>query len=204
MNENKPTRQLTIGDILNAFVYPEDDKPNWVRWGDFCGEMNLPEWDYDSDKFGSKVKEFYIVSWFCTDTIVGYSVITLDKEIIAVTSQSGRKGDKQVEYVSIEAFHKLRAFMQTCLSEQSPEFTPAILNKEEEFPENFASYCGYRIEFALQVLGSIAIYKGVQCEIIEKPRGYETTEDIKIIHLSEIKTVKANECWFPFKYLKPL
>lgn len=90
--------------------------------------VNVSGWfDYDSD-FDKRLKKHWIHCWLCTDTHVGLAVYCLDGEPVAVSVQTARKCDEEIEFLSIEAIEKVRQFMLTYLSKEDPPL--ANLDKE--------------------------------------------------------------------------
>lgn len=63
----------------------------------------------------SRIKECYVpgATWICSDTRVGVSIIFIDDEPVALTTQQARKSDYTIYYIDDLSRIKLNAF---CLS----------------------------------------------------------------------------------------
>lgn len=77
-------------------------EPSYVDWGTLADALGMHDWygSSNEDEFDRRFKRHWVVSWICTDTQVGISIITLDSEPVAVTSQTGRKNDEGVYFFS--------------------------------------------------------------------------------------------------------
>lgn len=124
---------MKVRDIIANFTIPQDNGWYDADWDDLCGGR-LDSYGYDYQKFVNAVKEYHIVSWICTDTRVGLSIIALNGEIVGMGYQSARKSGKDIEYVSKDAYNKLQEFMLTCLP--SEECSILDMDEEVEFPQN--------------------------------------------------------------------
>ena len=84
-----------------------------------------------SVEFSKRMREHWVESWVCTDTVVGYSVFFLDRTPVAVSIQRGRKSKKEIQFISEEAYDLVRDAVLECLSEDDlPEIPLADLNEE--------------------------------------------------------------------------
>lgn len=132
VDKTKTSGCMDFADLAHAF-----DVYQWVAEG-------------KRDEFDARFKEFYIAPHYCTDTWVGLSVIFLDDEAVAVCHQSGRKSDKNIQWVSKESWTKTRAVIITMIEEDEPEFE--IVDMDEEMGDH------YSVDFGTQVLHDTVIY----------------------------------------------
>lgn len=58
---------------------------------------------YWNDEFSNRMLKHWVASWLCTDTRVGLAVYCLDKVPVAISTQSARKNEERIRFVSEEA-----------------------------------------------------------------------------------------------------
>lgn len=58
---------------------------------------------YWNDEFSNRMLKHWVASWVCTDTRVGLAVYCLDKVPVAISTQSARKNEERIRFVSEEA-----------------------------------------------------------------------------------------------------
>lgn len=75
---------------------------------DFCDYFgfDMGEWD-DCEE----MKCYFLISWYCTDSWVGVRAYFLNGEFVAISSQIGRKYDQEFEWVSKEAYYKVKEYI---------------------------------------------------------------------------------------------
>lgn len=127
----------------------------WVELTEIASEIGLNDYVYDSEE---RIKSYFYISWLCTDTQVGAKIYFLDDEAVCVSYQSARKADEYFEWISQEAFEKVRNYILNLIS------TPnvAIVDLEEKVEEFFS------VEFSEQMLTKKAIYNSLPVEIVER------------------------------------
>jgi hypothetical protein len=86
-------------------------------------------------EFAARVKKHWINSWVCTGATVGLAVYTFDGEPIAISTQVGKKHKEEIEFISIEAAQKIRAFIFSFIVAR--EKAPAIANLDEVIAESW-------------------------------------------------------------------
>jgi hypothetical protein len=69
---------------------------------------------FDYDLLGKKLSTAYLISWTCTDTLVGLFAYKLEDELICFSIQQFRKGGIQFYWVSSEARNKTINFFNSC------------------------------------------------------------------------------------------
>lgn len=121
---------MKIRDLINAVDRSEKNTSS-ADIDIFCQALDLdqPGWNVTFDK-DNRVTAHWLVKWYCTDTWVGYQVFYMDNEPVAVSTQLARKSSENLEFVSLEAATKVRAYILECLGEK--EFSPSIANLDEE------------------------------------------------------------------------
>jgi len=125
------------------------------------------------------ISECYYFNWYCTDSIVGYSVIFFDNEIVAVSSQHGRKCSKDLTWFSQEAYHKVYDFIDSLTEKHKPKVD--ILSNDDLFAD-MQEY--YTVEFTCQLLPHTQSYF-----YMNKPVKYKSDGDVgnMISHLVAIE-----------------
>ena len=103
--------------------------------------------DGDWNKLQTRLNFYYFASWYCTDSYVGLGVYYLDDQPVAISSQTGRKSDENIEFVSIEAAKKLKQWFVECnFVDPEPEL-PIV--SDPDWEEDLGE--GYNIEFVSQL-----------------------------------------------------
>lgn len=89
----------------------------------------------DYDEFDRRFKKHWIKSWICTDSRVGIAVITLDGEPVAISSQTARKADEEIEFISEELGAKVVAAIETMV--HKPIDTVVLVNLDASIDERW-------------------------------------------------------------------
>lgn len=151
----------------------------------------------------SRLVFYFIGNWYSTDSYVGYRVYFLDDEPVAVTSQMGRKCDEDFEWVSKEAYNKVREYVKTFRTDDETEAEIDLVNMDEEISE------GYKIEFNTQLFDyhkKIPLLNGEKVEIIELEKireNFGTDSNVKIKTAGgEEKWINIRELIFPYNLKK--
>lgn len=134
----------------------------------FNGELGINV-DDNQDLFGKRVREHYLIKWYCTDSWVGLRVYYMDDEPVAVSFQKGRKWPEEFEFVSKEAAIKLRDFMLSLDDNDEEEEQFSLIDPDEELPEQ------YHVSFVQQLLVEEGIYNG---QIVKLNKRFEGCKDI--------------------------
>lgn len=101
-------QQLDRNSPANVARYEGDlpgDDPNLPA---LISKLNI-NLCYDWDKeFSSRMRKLWLASWICTDTRVGLAVYELDGRPVAVSTQSARKNDEAIHFLSKESAEQVR------------------------------------------------------------------------------------------------
>lgn len=94
-------------DIINDLEFD-----SWANIDDFAYILGIDSYSY-FEEWENRVKKYFVrgANWICTDTRVGLSVYKFDNDVIAVSSQSGRKNHEHIYFISIEAAAKIKGFI---------------------------------------------------------------------------------------------
>jgi hypothetical protein len=105
----------------------------WASPSQLGRQLGVDCWGH-YDEFEKRVKKYWIKSWLCTDTYVGLAAYYLDDELVAISTQQGRKYDEEFEWVSVELRHKLRTFL---LSFEEDDNMLHVINFDAEIQEPY-------------------------------------------------------------------
>ena len=185
---------MKIRDIVNK-VDKSSQFEDSVSLVDFASsEFDLQIDYYENQK---RLTSYFIGSWYCTDSFVGHKVYFFDDEPVAVSSQTGRKMNEEIEWISAESYNKVREFVLTFLEHKDPNIT--LCDLDEELGES------YKIEFHGQLFSyhkDIALYYGNKVKIIECHKGNEFNDKKQYEpSLVKIKLSDNSEKWLELKEL---
>lgn len=191
---------MKLKDLINRVDKQEKFKDK-IYIGSIAEELfneNISNYD-DQDRLVA----YFVGSWYCTDTFVGYRVYFFDNEPVAVSSQTGRKMDEVFEWVSQEAFKKVKDYIYS-FKEAAEEEQAVLLNPDEEVST-------YKIMFNSQLFDyhkGIPLYNGEKVKIVECEKkdknGFGIEEMVKIQFekdADQYKWVKVGQLDFPFNLI---
>lgn len=118
-------------DILNDVVKTEENSVRYPASPALFEDLGLMgDGNFDDDKFETRVKEYWLYCWYCTDSWVGYTVLFFDNAFVALSAQTARKNSKNYRFVSQEKAKELKAWVvDCCKTDETANF--AIISKEE-------------------------------------------------------------------------
>jgi hypothetical protein len=105
---------------------------------------------YDAIEDQTRLFSGFVSVHYCTDTWVGLKIYVFDDEVVAFSSQVGRKCDKVFYWVSEESYKEVKAFCLT-LCEPEEEGGINLINMEGDV----SSEDGYRLNFSEQMISHI-------------------------------------------------
>lgn len=159
----------------------------------FCQALDINEWLGWNKDFDERVKGYALTQWLCTDTHVGMNVYFMDDEPIAVSTQSARKSDVYLRFVSEEAALKVRDFILSLVKEDE-KFYPTVAALDDEYGDS------YTVRYHSELLTDVGLYDGQQVKVQQRKMDYNEPsvewskvdvmlEDgtIERIHLSDFK-----------------
>jgi hypothetical protein len=91
---------MTIREVFDKFLKDKSSfkQEPWVELSDICSCFEI--YDYvQQDDDNPRFTVYFLHSWYCTDSWVGYRVWLLDGEPIAITYQCGRKYDEEFSWL---------------------------------------------------------------------------------------------------------
>lgn len=89
-----------------------------------------------SDHFGLHMKKHWVDHWICTDTQVGLACYLLDGEMVAISTQQGRKCPEEIKFINEEAYIKVRDLVTECykIENDSESYIPLVDMNEKLDP----------------------------------------------------------------------
>lgn len=120
---------MKIKDIINT-VDKSESNSDWVDLESIAYEFDIHDaYNGDYEKFQTRMKSYWFVSWICTDTRVGGRVYFLDDIPVAVSFQPARKSDENIEWICKDYALKVKNFVIECCED---EFNPHIADLNED------------------------------------------------------------------------
>ena len=110
-----------------------------VSWGfsveNLANALDRPDLCYayppDND---TSLKKHWVHKWLCTDTMVGLAIYTLDGRVVAVSSQSARKADEVIEFLSLERANYVKVYLENF---RSTDTIPIVTNLDETIDDGW-------------------------------------------------------------------
>lgn len=132
---------------------------DWIDIGRVSEEFNL-NIDFISQ---DRLKAYWIGSWCCTDTCVGYKMYFLDDEPVCISIQTGRKSRENFKWFSNQHAIKVRDYLITLMFNKDLEDDFPLCDINEDFGDS------YKIEFNANIVNSNrATYKNEPVTILER------------------------------------
>lgn len=117
---------------------------SWAEIDEFSRELGLSVYGW-YPAFEDRMKKYWVHSWNCTDTWVGTAAYFLDGELVAVSTQKGRKWDEEFEWVSREAAAKVREFILSLEEDEQRSYTIVNLDQDFTLTEEDAKFATYTV-----------------------------------------------------------
>lgn len=153
---------MKIKDIVKQ-VKKTDTNKIGLSASEFAHHFNWSEFDFDY-KEQDRLVGYFLSLWYCTDSFVGIRVYFLDNEPVAISSQWGRKCSEDFEWMSKEAYHKVREYVKSFMKENNDDDHITLADLEQDLGNT------YKIEFNGQLFShqwKIPMLKGKSVEITE-------------------------------------
>lgn len=179
---------MKLIDIANR-IDKSDKNKAYVHVDDLASELNVDlDWAEQD-----RITAYWVGNWYCTDSYVGYRMYFFDDELMAFSTQLGRKCDEDFHWISEEMAEKVREYLLTLLVKEEDEISVNICDFNQEVGD------GYRIDFNRQVLpGSRPTLNGEPVEIVK----YLKNSDLGIDTLLLIKLPNGKEQEIDIRKLK--
>ncbi len=173
---------MKIKDIIRQ-VKKTDTNKIVLSASDFANQFNWSEYDFGYAE-QDRLVGYFLSLWYCTDSYVGIRVYYLDNEPIAISSQWGRKCSENFEWVSKEAYLKVREYVKSFMIENKNEENITLTDLDQDLGNT------YKIEFNGQLFShqwKIPLLNGNPVEIIELVKEKEGSIESHIAQRVKIK-----------------
>lgn len=191
---------MRIKDIIYKVDKSEKFKCD-VYIGEIAGEFHLDISNWDCH---DRLTSYYIGDWYCTDSRVGYKVYFFDNKPVAVSSQTGRKCDENIEWLSKDLYNLVKEYVISFLVTE--EYTIFLANLEDEIHDY------YKINYHSQLFEyhkDIPLYNKENVKIIEYHTGQKHNDNNQYepslvrIEFKDNKTkwVELKELDFPYNII---
>ena len=94
------------------------------------GIYDIHNWDDQS-----RLTSYYVLNWYCTDSVVGFKVYFFDDVPVAISSQSGRKCSENFQWVSKQLYQKVKDYINS-FSEDEEDIID-LIDENQYIPETF-------------------------------------------------------------------
>lgn len=177
-----------------------DANESWISINDddLRQELGLPSGWVNTEAKDIQLKAYFLFKWYCTDSYVGYRGYFLNDELVAVSTQMGRKCSEVFEWVSTELYKKTKEYIRSLMDDNDDEPNLNILDLDEVIPDY-----GMQVDFSEQILGDKAYLVDTKelVKITKRNYGYDTNTWKKVeIELStgEKKVVDVTDVIIPY------
>lgn len=153
---------MKIRDIVKV-VNKSKQFEQMVHISDIAEEMNINVNNYDDQR---RLISYYFGDWYCTDSHVGYRVYFFDDEPVAISSQIGRKQNVDIEWLSKDAYMKVREYVLTFEEVQEQHIN--LCDMDQDLGDT------YKISYHSQLYDyhkSIPLLNGINVKITEYDPG---------------------------------
>ncbi len=186
---------MKISDIINN-VDKSDKFKEYVGIYHIAESMQI--YDVYTHEDQERLTSYYVVSWHCTDTKVGMKVYFFDDKPVAISMQTCRKCDEDIEWLSSEDYDSVKKYVLSFREDHSDGID--LANMDQELPNT------YKIYFNSQIYDyhkSIALYYGKNVKIIKINREGMIPKDITIQFEDEsVLDTNIEELDFPYNLIK--
>jgi hypothetical protein len=161
-------------------VDQSEKNSSWVDLERLSREFGINDYLHDEHE---RMKCYYFVKWYCTDTYVGGLVYFLDNVPVCTSWQNARKADEHFHWISKETFIATRQYLLS-LIEQRDDFSISFIEPEEEWG------VGYEIAYGNQLLTNKVLYMNEEVTVLET---YRDMDNISLWSKIKIRTQSGEE-----------
>lgn len=129
-----------------------------------------------------RLKCYYFLNWYCTDTYVGGRAYFLDDELVATSWQSARKSSEEYYWLSKETYDNTKKYILSLMQEQK-DTEPNLLDLNAEWG------AGYKVDYSSQLLTDTVIFKFT----LEKVHVIEKYHDMSKIDMWRKVKIRFND-----------
>lgn len=144
--------------LLDALknVDRSEENSQWVDTEEFCKALGIDPWLTDRpEDADTRLKQFWLKKWYCSDTWVGITTIFFDGELVGMTKQVARKADIEFSWVSREHADRVWDYLRPKLSK-----VDGYISATDEICET------YSYNYVSQLLQDEGFHEGQPCTIV--------------------------------------
>lgn len=147
--------------------YFNENEPSYSELA--SNEFGLNGYDVTQDWDKGRLKTYSYAKWLCTDTHVGGLIYFLDDECVAVSWQNARKSDEDIDWISKEAYIKVRDYLISLMVQEDESDKKIYLDLDVEQGD------GFQVSYGSQLLTKNMILKSTneKVTVIKKFDGYD-------------------------------
>ena len=186
---------MKILEMINKVNKSDEFKDDGINFDNLCSSLNIDFYGWLEQE---RLTAYYISSWICTDTWVGYRVYFLDDKPVAISHQPFRKSSEKFKWVSENDVIEVRDYTLSLIPNN--EFDIDLIDQNEELTTYKIS--SYRSLFKYHK--KIGSWLGVKAEILDNVDKDSYVSEIVRIKLSngDIREVPLSEMEFPFNIIE--
>lgn len=137
--------------LLEALKNVDQSEQNstWIDAEEIYKSLGIDPWECERPAdFEDRLKQYWLVKWYCSDTWVGTTAIFLDGELVGMTRQVARKSDTDLDWISREAATKVWEWLKPKMAKIS-----GYVNPDEDIDER------YSVSYVSQILQDDGFYE---------------------------------------------
>ena len=188
---------MKLIDVINN-IDTSDENSDYVSIYGFC-ESVWGSYDIFSDEsskiFESQMKSYWINSWYCTDTYVGYKVYIWNGTPCAVSSQSARKERETIEFLSGDLYRNIKNWINSLVDSDEENHLIDPRDLEQEIDDT------YRVSYGSQTLEKQGFVDGVSVTVVKIYDSYNNISQWKLIDCKfpdgSVKTIETKDFRIP-------
>lgn len=158
--------------IIDALKNVDKSNPCYLDIDDLANELQLYTATMNYEVIEQRLKEYYLMKWYCTDTWVGVSAIYLDGELVGCITQNARKAEKIYSWISLLCVDKVRQVILECM-----EFDDAVYEIIDP-TDPVVEY--YSVDYSSQLLDTEGFVNNRHCVVIDKMHKGILSSKIKV------------------------
>lgn len=128
---------MNIEEIVKKINRSKNDYFNVTSFVQNALSKNYYDYNFDDELMQEKFKCYYLISWYCTDSWVGYRFYFFEDEFICYSFQPGRKYQEEYKFVSKELYNKVLKYISTFKIAEIEDGVE-IINPDTSFDEYYS------------------------------------------------------------------
>ena len=161
---------ITLAELLHRLDTPINT--NW--WGEALVE-DMGEYSLRTGLSQHGFTTQPIFEWMCTDTTVGYHIVRLHGEPVALMTQEGRKMGVEFSWMSEPAYWRVRNFIHQLARAEEDKPAIDVVKLDALVPTE------YSVEFSSQLIHNWVLYEGGRHEVVKRFHGYDPSTWHKVV-----------------------